>query len=155
MPVIRKSDLKPLTGTGYPPPYDQGLGLYEAWPLSDAGGLTQFGAYLETLPAGAVSSQRHWHEQEDEFVYLIAGELVLIDDHGEHAMKPGDAAAFKAGDANGHHLRNRSSAPAIYLLVGTRAPTERCHYPDIDLQFTRDASGKRYTRTDGTPFAEP
>ncbi|GIL03395.1 MAG: transcriptional regulator [Alphaproteobacteria bacterium] len=152
MPVIRRQDVKPMTGTSYPPPYDKGFGRYQAWPLSDAGGLTQFGAYVETLDAGATSSNRHWHENEDEFVYLLEGELVLVDDHGEHPMRPGDAAAFKAGDPNGHHLQNRSQQPATYLVVGTRAATDVCHYPDLDLLYTRDENGPRYTRADGSPL---
>jgi uncharacterized cupin superfamily protein len=152
MPVIRKKDVKPVTGGGYPPPFDKGLGSYQAWPLSDAGGLTQFGAFIETLDPGSKSSNRHWHENEDEFIYMLEGEVVLVDDHGDHVMRPGDAATFKAGDPNGHHLQNRSKAPATYLVVGTRAPTDVCHYPDIDLLYTRDAAGKRYTRKDGSPL---
>jgi len=149
MPVIRRNDVKPVSGTNYPPPHDKGLGEYTAWPLSDAGGLTQFGAFVETLHPGSKSSIRHWHEQEDEFVYLLEGEIVLVDDEGEHPMRPGDAAAFKAGVANGHHLQNRSDAPATYLVVGTRAKHDVCHYPDADLVYRRDAAGRRYETRDG------
>ncbi len=151
MPIVRKQDVKPFTGSNYPAPFNEGMGRYEAWPLSDAAGVTQFGAYVETLAAGATSSQRHWHENEDEFVYLLEGEIVMVDDHGDHVMRPGDGAAFKAGDPNGHHLQNRTAAPATYLIVGTRAARDRCHYSDIDLLFTCDENGKHFTRKDGSP----
>jgi len=152
MPVIRRTDVPSQTGNTYPPPYDRGLGDYEAWPLSDAGGLTQFGAFVEKLYPGAVSSHRHWHDNEDEFVYLLEGEVVLVDDDGEHPMRPGDAATFKAGSANGHQLTNRSNSPAFYLVVGTRSPVDRCHYSDIDMLLTRTTTGRRFTRRDGSPL---
>ena len=107
-------------GGGYPPPFDEGLGEYKAWPLSDAGGLTQFGAFTEELAPGAYSSLRHWHENEDEFVYVLAGEVTLIDDSGPQVLRPGDAATFKAGEPNGHRLHNATAAPVTYLVVGTR-----------------------------------
>jgi len=154
MPVIRKRDVAPKSDVGYPPPFDEGLGRYTAWPLSDAGGLTQFGAYIETLDPGSVSSNRHWHETEDEFIYLLEGEIVLVDNNGDHAMVPGDAATFKAGEANGHHLHNRTGKPATYIVVGTRAKHDVCHYPDLDLHYVRDERGRRYTRKDGTLLKE-
>ena len=155
MPVIRKSDIEPVTGTSYPPPHDKGMGRYQAWELSEAGGLTQFGAALETLAPGAASSQRHWHENEDEFLYLLEGELTLIENDGEHLLHPGDACAWKAGDANAHRLENRTDAPASFLIVGTRADRDVCHYADIDLLYTRENGVSRFTRADGTPFDTP
>lgn len=152
MPVIRPAALHPETGTRYPPPFDSGMGRATWLPLSDAGGLTQFGAALETLPPGAVSSHRHWHEAEDEFLYMLSGYLVLVENDGEHPLGPGDAAAWKAGDPNAHHLVNRSAEPATYLIVGTRAAHDRCHYPDLDLLYTRDAGGRRFTARDGSPL---
>lgn len=152
MPVFRKSNVTPMTGSGYPDPYNLGSGHYQAWPLSEAGGLTQFGAFVETLNAGATSSQRHWHENEDEFLYMLSGELVLVEDDGEHILRPGDAGTWKAGVANGHHLHNRSDAPATYLMVGTRAEKDICHYPDIDLVFLSDGNDHRFTHKDGTPY---
>lgn len=98
--------------------------------LSDDGGLTQFGAYVETLEPGSRSSDRHWHEQEDEFLYMLTGEATLVEDDGEHVMRPGDAACWPAGVANAHHLVNRSAAPCSYLIVGTRVSHDVCHYPD-------------------------
>lgn len=153
MPVLRQADVAPVSGNSYPAPHDA-IGRYSAWPISDAGGITGFGAYVETLEPGALSSQRHWHEAEDEFVYVLQGEVELIEDDGAHRLGPGDAAGWKAGVANAHHLANRSAAPAIYLIVGTRSPSERGHYPDIDLALVRDRAGSRYTRKDGTPYPD-
>jgi len=153
MPIIRRQDVKSRSDPStYPAPYDQDLGAYEAWPLSDVGGLTQFGVVLETLSPCAYSSLRHWHEQEDEFVYLLDGELVLIDDDGAHMMRPGDAAAFRAGDPNGHRFQNRGDRPATYLVVGTRAAEDRCHYSDVDMLMTKTPQGKALTRRDGSPL---
>jgi uncharacterized cupin superfamily protein len=155
MPVLRKGSVPPISsGGGYPPPFDEGLGEYKAWPLSDAGGLTQFGAFTEELAPGAYSSLRHWHENEDEFVYVLTGEVTLIDDSGPQVLRPGDAATFKAGEPNGHRLHNATAAPVTYLVVGTRAATDRCHYPDLDLLYTRDAQARRFTRRDGTLLKE-
>lgn len=152
MPVIRTRDVEVDEGGDYPAPFDGQLGRYQAWPLGDAGGLAQFGVNLETLFPGSTSSLRHWHESEDEFLYLLEGELVLVDDDGEHQMAPGDAAAFKAGDPNGHHVKNRSTQPATYLVVGTRAEDDRCHYSDVDLLLTRTKEGSTYTHRDGSPL---
>ena len=152
MPVIRRQDVKSVTGGDYPAPFDGVIGRYEAWPPGDAGGLTQFGVNLETLFPGSMSSHRHWHENEDEFVYLLEGEAVLIDDDGEHPIGPGDAAVFKAGDANGHHFQNRSDKSATFLVVGTRAEDDRCHYSDIDLLMTKIKTGYTFTHRDGSPL---
>lgn len=152
MPVIRKSDVKSVTGSSYPAPFDEGMGRYRALPLSDAGGLTQFGAFLETLDPGARSSQRHWHEAEDEFLYLLEGQLTVIENDGAHVLQPGDAAAWKAGDQNAHCLWNHTEAPATYIVVGTRAPRDVCHYPEIDLVYSRENGVSLFTRRDGTPY---
>ena len=152
MPVIRRENVESKSGGGYPAPFDNDLGKYELWPLSDAGGLTQFGAGLEVLHPGASSSLRHWHENEDEFLYLLDGELMLIDDDGEHVLRPGDAATFKAGDANGHHFRNLTDRPATYLIVGTRATDDKCHYSDVDMLLTKTKNGQRFTHGDGSPL---
>lgn len=154
MTVFRKGDVTPVTAadspSGYPEPYNAGLGDYSAVPISDAGGLTQFGAFTETLPPGSMSSLRHWHENEDEFIFVLDGEVTLVDDSGPQILHPGDAATFKAGDPNGHHLVNRSGAPVTYLVVGTRAQFDRAHYPDIDMVYVRDGEGRRFTRRDGS-----
>jgi uncharacterized cupin superfamily protein len=97
---------------------------------SDDGGLTHYGAYVETLQPGARSSDRHWHEKEDEFLYLISGELTVVENEGETVLHPGDAASWPAGVANAHYVVNRSAAPCTYLIVGTRVTHDVCHYPD-------------------------
>jgi uncharacterized cupin superfamily protein len=122
--------------------------------LGVAAGLEQFGVNLTTLEPGAASALRHWHEKEDELVYLLEGEVVLIEDGGETVLKPGDAAGFKANVANGHHLVNRSDRNAVYLEIGTRSRHERAEYPDVDLLVIRDEAGARYTHKDGKPYSK-
>ena len=122
--------------------------------LGNVAGLTQFGVNLTRLKPGAASALRHWHEQEDEFVYILEGELVLIEDGGATLLKPGDCAGFKAGVPNGHQLVNKSGRDALYLEIGTRAPTERGHYPDCDLIMERDAKGMRFLRKSGEPYPQ-
>jgi uncharacterized cupin superfamily protein len=102
---------------------------------------------------GSASSQRHWHENEDEFVLMLEGELVLIEDEGESLMRPGDAAGFKANSGNGHHFVNRSDRDGVFLVIGTRAASERAHYPGIDLVAVRDeGEAGRYTHKSGEPY---
>ena len=125
---------------------------YSAALYSDTGGLTQFGAFVETLEPGSASSDRHWHEAEDEFLYMLTGEATVIEDDGAHVIGPGDACCWPAGVANGHHVVNRSDAPCSYLIVGTRAPSDRVHYSDIDKLYTRDNGTIRRTRRDGSPL---
>jgi len=112
--------------------------------LGDVAGLTQFGVNLTRLKPGAASAHRHWHESEDEFVYILEGEATLIDDHGEHPLKAGECAGFKANDGNGHYLVNKSQRDVLYLEVGTRSPTDRFHYPDVDLAGEKTSSGTRF-----------
>jgi len=111
--------------------------------------LTQFGVNLTTLTPDAFSSLRHWHENQDEFVFLIEGELTLIEDEAETVLPPGDAAGFKAGIASGHHLVNRSNSDAVYLEIGTRTLRERAHLSDVDLVVVADEAGVHYSRKDG------
>jgi len=122
--------------------------------LGNVAGLTQFGVNLTRLKPGAASALRHWHEQEDEFVYVLEGELTLIEDGGETLLKPGDCAGFKAGVPNGHHLVNKSQRDALYLEIGTRAGAERGHYPDCDLIMERDAKGMRFLHRSGEPYPQ-
>lgn len=129
------------------------LAAYAHRKLGDAAGLTQFGAVIERLPPGARSSLRHWHEAEDELIYVLEGALVLVEDD-ETPLRPGDAAAWRAGDPIAHCLENRSDAPAVYLVVGTRAARDVLHYPDHDLVVTRDGARRRYARADGTLIKE-
>jgi uncharacterized cupin superfamily protein len=152
MPKIDISALPLRTGTGYPEPLRGMVKGRERKALGDAGGLTQFGVNYTRLKPGAASAHRHWHEKEDELVYVLEGELVLVEDDGETIMGPGDAAAFKAGVDNGHHLVNRSDRDALLLEIGTRSNHERCHYTDVDLAFASDESGNHYTRKSGEPY---
>jgi uncharacterized cupin superfamily protein len=152
MPKIDIDKLPVDARTGYPPPHDKAVAGRSRKRLGNAAGLDQFGVNLTTLKPGAASTQRHWHDNEDEFVYLLDGELVLIEDEGETILKPGDAAGFKAGVANGHHLVNRSDRDAVYLEIGSRSARERGHYSDIDLAVVKDETGVRYTRKDGSPL---
>jgi uncharacterized cupin superfamily protein len=112
--------------------------------LGDVAGLTQFGVNLTRLKPGAASAHRHWHETEDEFVYILEGEATLVEDGVEVTLKPGDCAGFKANDANGHCLINRGTRDVVYLEVGTRAKTDRYHYPDVDLAGEKTESGTRF-----------
>jgi uncharacterized cupin superfamily protein len=152
MPKIDISALPLRTGTGYPEPLRGMVKGRERKALGDAGGLTQFGVNYTRLKPGAASAHRHWHEKEDELVYVLEGELVLVEDDGETIMGPGDAAAFKAGVDNGHHLVNRSNRDALLLEIDTRSNNERGHYTDVDLAYASDESGIRYTRKSGEPY---
>jgi uncharacterized cupin superfamily protein len=152
MPKIDIAALPIDARRGYPPPHDERVAGRSKKRLGDAVGLTQFGVNLTTLKPGSASALRHWHDNEDEFVYVLEGELTLVENEGEMVLKPGDAAGFKAGVANGHHLVNRSGSDTVYLEIGSRAARERAHYPDIDLAVVKDETGVRYTRKDGTPF---
>jgi uncharacterized cupin superfamily protein len=153
MPKIDIASLATDSRTGYPEPFRQNVLGRVRKRLGDAGGLDQFGVNLTTLKPGAWSAQRHWHAAEDEFVYVVAGEVVLCEDGGETVLRPGDAAAFKSGVANGHCLVNRTAADAVYLEVGTRARRERAEYPDIDMRMERDENGARYLHKSGEPYA--
>lgn len=136
---------------GFDPLFGSDNGPYSEIALGDAVGLKQFGVHLERLPPGSRSSYRHWHETEDEFVYVVSGELVLIEDQ-ETVLRAGDAAGWRAGSPVGHCLENRSTEPVTMLVVGTRAPAGVVHYPDHGIVLHRDASGRRLTRADGTPI---
>jgi uncharacterized cupin superfamily protein len=151
MPKIDIAKLPIDTRTGYPPPLDRVVVGRERKRLGNAVGLDQFGVNLTTLKPAAASALRHWHEKEDELVYILEGEVVLIEDDGETVLKPGDAAGFKANTPNGHHLVNRTQRDAVYLEIGTRSKHEKASYPDVDLVAVRDDAGMRYTRKNGEP----
>ena len=152
MPKIDIAKLPVDSRTNYPAPFDRVVAGRERKRLGNAAGLDQFGVNLTTLKPGAASALRHWHEREDELIYVIEGGLVLIEDDGETVLKPGDAAGFKANSRNGHHLVNRTKSDAVYLEVGTRAKFERAEYPDVDLLVVRDDRGTRYTHKNGEPY---
>jgi uncharacterized cupin superfamily protein len=152
MPKIDIANIPLDAATNYPPPFNKAVEGRARKRLGRAAGLTQFGVNICTLKPGAASSQRHWHENEDELVYVLEGEVVLCEDGGETVLKAGDAAAWKAGVANGHCIVNRSAEDAVLMEVGTRAATEHAHYSDIDMKVVRDESGFRYTRKNGEPY---
>ncbi|WP_109468578.1 cupin domain-containing protein [Albibacillus kandeliae] len=139
-------------GTSYPPPLDQVVAGRSWLPLGDAGGLTQFGVNLVALEPGANSSMRHWHLNEDEFVMVTQGALILVMDDGETEMLPGDCAAFPAGVADGHCLINRTESVASFLVVGSRAPSEVATYPDMNIKVESEAGRSRFLNADGTDF---
>ena len=152
MPKIDIASLPLDTRTGYPEPLNRVVEGRIRKRLGNAVGLDQFGVNLTTLKPGAASALRHWHEKEDELVYVLQGEVVLVEDEGETVLKPGDAAAFKANTPNGHHLINRSGGDAVYLEIGTRSKIETAHYPDVDLVAIRDEKGMHYGRKNGEPY---
>ncbi len=140
-------------GTSYPDPYAEPCLGRRRWRLGDAAGLDQFGVNLLRLPPGQWSSQRHWQHGEDEFVFVLEGEVVMVTDAGEEVMRPGDCAGFKAGVPDGHCFQNRSGAEAVMLEVGTRLPGgDGATYPDIDMHL--EAGGAGFTRKDGMPYGD-
>jgi uncharacterized cupin superfamily protein len=153
MPKIDIAALPVSTGTAYPEPFRQAVVGRARQRLGEAVGLDQFGVNLCRLAPGAASSRRHWHAAEDELVYVLDGELVLVEDGGETVLRPGDAAAWKAGVADGHCLVNRSDREATFLEIGSRKADERVTYPGIDLALEREGGRGRYLHTDGTPWA--
>jgi len=152
---VKKIDIaagKTVTGSGYPAPYDEPCRQRKRVRLGDAAGLTQFGVNLLRLPPGVWSSQRHWHSAEDEFVYVLEGEVVLVTNAGEEVLRAGDCAGFKAGEPDGHQLQNRSNAEVVLLEIGSRNPEgDAVDYPDIDLTIRAGARAS-YLHKDGTPY---
>lgn len=148
MPKIDVEAIQPSNATGYPAPFD--MEVEGRWwrRLAPAGGLTQMGASHVVLKPGAWSSQRHWHEGEDELVIMLSGEAVLIEDDGETIMRPGDVAAWPAGVSNGHHLLNRSGSDCVFIAIGTGDRAKGGAYSDIDMTFSDDG----YFHKDGTPY---
>ena len=150
MPKIDVSRIPLRVGTGYPDPFNDACAGRTRRRLGDAGQLKDFGVNLNTLPPGQWSSQRHWHSHEDEFVYVLEGELTLVEDEGEILLRAGDCAAFPKGTGNGHHLRNTSSSTAVYLEVGSRHPDDLTTCSDIDVKSSnRDGA---FVHKDGTPY---
>jgi uncharacterized cupin superfamily protein len=149
MPRLDLDTIEQTNRTGYPPPYGKAVAGRFYRRLAPAAGIADFGASHVVLKPGAMSSQRHWHEGEDELVVMIEGEAVLVEETGETVMRPGDIAAFPKGVANGHHLVNRSGADCVFVAIGRVSETD-CHYPDIDMHL--DAANGRFTRKDGSAF---
>ena len=151
-PALDPATLDPNTTSGYPEPYRSRVLPREKRRLGAALGLKQFGVNLTTLPPGKESSMRHWHSHEEEFVYVLEGEVVLISDAGEQVLTAGCCAGFPAGSGDGHQLVNRSARPAVYLEVGTNDAADEVLYPDVDLHYSPAGTPGRFTRKDGTPY---
>ena len=153
MPKIDIAKLETRVGSpNYPPVFKPACAGRHKTPLGNAVGLNQFGVNLTRLEPGAATSILHWHEQEDEFVYILQGECVLIEETGETVLKAGDCAGWKANAPNGHCIVNKSEADVLLLEVGTRVKAERVHYPDVDLFFERDEVSLKILHKDGTPY---
>ena len=153
MPKIDIDKIPVDTATGYPPQFRKEIEGRSRKRLGNAVGLTQFGVNICTLKPGAQSSQRHWHANEDEFVFVLEGEVVLKEDGGETVLKKGEAAGWKAGSPNGHTIINRTRQDALVLEVGTRDPKgDKVTYPDIDMLFHRDGDKRSYTRKSGESY---
>jgi uncharacterized cupin superfamily protein len=150
--IVDALGVQAQTGTIYPDPFRGGLDGRLKRKLTELLGLTQFGVNLTTLEPGARSSQRHWHQTEDEFIYVVSGEVTLVSNDGEQTLGAHMMAAFPAGEPNGHCLINRGTASATYLEIGTRAGNDDVEYPDIDLKGEKRAGAYRFFRKSGEPY---
>ena len=155
MGIIDQTKIAPRLGSIYPSPYAEMMAGRSSLRLGDAGGLTQFGANLVMLAPGALSSLRHWHQNEDEFVMVTEGECVLVQDAGEVLMRVGDCAAFPAGSTDGHHFLNRTVKVAKFLVVGTRAKSEVATYSDVDMVVHMAGGKAKFTYKDGSDWSGP
>jgi len=150
MPKLDLATVPERKGVGYPPPFGAPCAERVRQRLGDAGGLRDFGINLMRLPPDNWSSQRHWHSHEDELVYVLEGELILIEDDGETVLRAGDCAVFPKNTGNGHHMINRSGEAAVYLEVGSRSRDDLTTCSDIDLMSA--AADGRFTHKDGAPY---
>ncbi|TLY69997.1 MAG: cupin domain-containing protein [Gammaproteobacteria bacterium] len=151
-PALDPKTVEVVSRTGYPEPFRSRVMPRHKRPLGDALGLTRIGVNLTMLPPGKESSMRHWHTHEDEFVYVVEGEVVLRTEAGEQVLTAGMCAGFPAGAADGHQLVNRSARPAVYLEVSNRDPADGAHYSDVDLRWNPPHAPGSFTRRDGTPY---
>jgi uncharacterized cupin superfamily protein len=152
LPALDPATVKAAQGSGYPAQFKPRVAGREKRKLGDALGLKNFGVNLTTIKPGSASALRHWHARQDEFVYIISGELVLITDAGEQRLAAGMCAGFAAGKADGHHLVNRSNRDAVYLEVGDRTSGDAATYPDDDLAASAINGVWHYLRKDGTLY---
>ncbi|MBM3504596.1 MAG: cupin domain-containing protein [Alphaproteobacteria bacterium] len=151
-PALDPRTVPAQTGSRYPSPLREKVGQRIKQRLGDALGLTRFGVNLVRLPPGALSSLRHWHTAQDEFVYIVEGEVTLVTDAGRQRLTPGSVAGFPAGRADGHHLINETKVDAVYLEVGDRPEHETVYYPDEDLLATVSPDGPVFTRRNGQSY---
>jgi uncharacterized cupin superfamily protein len=152
LPALDPHDVEPNTGSGYPDAFRARVLPRERRALGDALGLTKIGVNLTTLEPGKESSMRHWHTHEDEFIYVVSGEIVLRTEAGEQTLAAGQCAGFKAGVADGHQLLNRTSTTAVYLAISNRDDDDRGFYPDVDMQMNAAGAPYTFTHKDGTPY---
>ncbi len=152
IPALDPETVEPRIGSNYPEPFAGEVAAREKRPLGEALGLKNFGVNLARVPAGTISSQRHCHSRQDEFIYVLEGELVLVTDAGEQTLRPGMAAGFPAGSGDGHHLANRTDKDALYLEVGCRTEGDEVDYPDIDMLVRIIDGERKHVHKDGTPY---
>ena len=151
-PALDPMSLPPRTGSGYPEPYRSRVLPREKRQLGDALGLRKIGINHTTLPPGKESSMRHWHTHEEEFIFVLSGEVVLRTDAGEQVLTAGMCAGFPLGTTDGHQLVNRGTEPAVYLEVSNRDPLDEASYPDVDLRWNAADARGLFTRKDGSKF---
>lgn len=154
MPKIDLAKVPWTNNASYPKEFAYVIAGREKQKIGDAVGLTQFGVNFARIKPNSMSALRHWHESEDEFIYMLEGELVLHENDGEIVLKPGDAAGWRSNGGIGHCLINRTDRDAVYLEVGTRSNAERVHYPDVDFVMERDDKSRRWMRRNGEPIKE-
>jgi uncharacterized cupin superfamily protein len=152
--LINLSTIPVQTTSNYPKPFKTQVAGRQKQRVGDAAGLTNFGVNWVTLAPGSASALRHWHQYQDEFIYVISGELMLVTNEGETPITAGMMAAFPAGEANGHHLVNRSADPAVYLEIGDRTPADQVQYPDDDLVAHQTPEGWAFSHRDGRPYSD-
>ena len=152
LPALDPATVEEIRRSGYPEPYRSRMGDRMKKRLGDACGLTKFGVNLVTLGPGGQSALRHWHTLEDEFVYILAGEVVLISDAGEQILRAGMCAGYPATKRDAHHFVNRSKDPAQYLEIGNRIDGDNAFYPDDDLLWVETESGTIAAHKDGTHY---
>ncbi|MEG4282278.1 cupin domain-containing protein [Microcoleus sp. A006_D1] len=150
--IINPENVPDSTGSNYPQEFQYAVAGRVKKRLGNAAGLLNFGVNLVRLAPGSCSALRHWHSRQDELVYVLEGEVTLISDSGEEVLQPGMAAGFPAGDADGHHLVNRSNANVVYLEIGDRTPDDEVHYPDDDLVAKSNENGWVFTRKNGDVY---
>jgi len=150
--AINPMDLNANNRSGYPEPFRSQVMPREKRALGNASGLTKIGINHTTLWPGAASSMRHWHTEEDELVYVLSGELILVTDAGEQPLKAGQCAGFPAGHSNGHQLINRGEEPVVYLEISNRDKSDTAHYPDVDLCWNPPEAAGKFTHKDGSAY---